>query len=39
MGFGAYHAGVEIYGVEWSYGYQEGETVAGETGIFQSPPK
>ena len=32
---GAFHAGAEIYGVEWSYGYNDDDA----SGIFPSPPK
>lgn len=35
IGCGAFHAGCECYGVEWSYGYNDQDTF----GIFPSPPK
>ncbi len=35
MGCGAFHAGCECYGVEWSYGYNDEDA----SGIFPSPPK
>jgi hypothetical protein len=35
LGCGAFHAAVEAYGVEWSYGYNEMDA----TGLFPSPPK
>ena len=34
MGTGAYHAGVEVNGKEWSYGYSPDNT-----GVFSCPPK
>eukprot|EP00438_Fugacium_kawagutii_P030266 Skav219078 [mRNA] locus=scaffold1777:74971:75642:- [translate_table: standard] len=34
MGTGAYHAGVEVDGKEWSYGYSPDNT-----GVFSCPPK
>lgn len=34
MGTGAYHAGVEVNGKEWSYGY-----TPDNTGVFPCPPK
>ena len=35
LGCGAFHAAVECYGVEWSYGYND----YNQTGIFPGPPK
>ena len=35
MGLGAFHAGVEINGVEWSFGYVSGPG----TGVFQCEPR
>lgn len=35
IGCGAFHAAVECYGVEWSYGYNDEE----ESGVFPGPPK
>jgi hypothetical protein len=35
VGCGAFHAGCECYGVEWSYGYNDEDA----SGIFPSPPK
>eukprot|EP01052_Picozoa_sp_SAG31_P017241 SAG31_NODE_1171_length_9560_cov_11.668745_4_plen_287_part_00 len=35
MGFGAFHAAVECFGVEWSYGGNIGD----RTGVFHMPPK
>jgi len=35
MGTGAFHAAVEIYGEEWSFGYTDG----GGSGVFSCPPK
>lgn len=35
LGCGAFHAAVECYGVEWSYGYNDYD----ETGLFSGPPK
>merc|ERR1719195_2218002 len=32
---GIYHAGVQIYGLEWSFGFAEDE----ETGVFSLPPR
>ena len=34
IGTGAFHAGVEVNGVEWSYGY-----APDRTGVFSNPPK
>jgi len=34
MGTGAFHAGVEVNGAEWSYGY-----TPDNTGVFSCPPK
>mmetsp|Transcript_66985 Transcript_66985/g.160478 ORF Transcript_66985/g.160478 Transcript_66985/m.160478 type:complete len:355 (-) Transcript_66985:70-1134(-) len=36
LGAGAYHAGVEVYGKEWSFGCEAEE---GESGIFSVPPR
>eukprot|EP00928_Gymnodinium_smaydae_P074277 TRINITY_DN57344_c0_g1_i1.p1 TRINITY_DN57344_c0_g1~~TRINITY_DN57344_c0_g1_i1.p1 ORF type:complete len:358 (+),score=33.65 TRINITY_DN57344_c0_g1_i1:46-1119(+) len=36
IGTGAFHAAVEIGGVEWSYGYNDSET---RTGVFDCEPK
>jgi len=37
LGTGAFHAGVEVFGVEWSFGANhEGD---GGTGVFTAPPK
>ena len=33
LGTGAFHAGVEVHGEEWSYGYVEGEG----SGVYMSP--
>ena len=35
LGCGAFHAGCECHGVEWSYGFNDD----GASGIFPSPPK
>lgn len=35
LGFGAFHSGVEVYGKEYSYGYNNTYT----TGIFDIEPK
>ena len=35
LGCGAFHAACEVYGVEWSYGYNDEDA----SGIFPSPPK
>ena len=35
MGCGAFHAAAEVYGVEWSYGYNDEDA----SGVFPSPPK
>mmetsp|Transcript_66103 Transcript_66103/g.123305 ORF Transcript_66103/g.123305 Transcript_66103/m.123305 type:complete len:345 (+) Transcript_66103:44-1078(+) len=37
MGAGAYHAGVEVFGVEWSFGCEVGDV--GESGIFSVQPR
>ena len=36
VGLGAYHSGVEVFGVEYAFG---GSDVPGVTGIFESTPK
>ena len=43
-GCGAFHVGVECFGVEWSYGYSDAdasgaEEGSGTSGLFPSPPK
>lgn len=35
IGTGAFHIGVEVYGREWSYGYDE----SGDTGVFCCQPR
>jgi len=41
LGTGAFHCGVEVYGVEWSFSdvYREGEKRQNETGIFCCTPR
>lgn len=38
FGTGAFHTAVEIYGMEWSYGYDEDDNLDGGTGVFGCVP-
>lgn len=39
LGTGLYHAGIEIDGLEWSYGAVLQPTIEGSSGVFSGPPQ